>query len=126
MRKFNVTVNGNTYSVEVEELDGAAVTASAPKEAPAPKAAAAPAPAPKAAPAPAAAAGGTPVKAPMPGKVLKLSVANGATVKSGQPILVLEAMKMENPINASADGVVTFAVSEGSDVETGTVLATIK
>lgn len=123
MRKFNVTVNGNTYAVEVEELDGSAekqaesapaVTPAAPKPA-APKPAAAP-----------AVSGGTQVKAPMPGNVLKLSVPNGSTVRNGQPILILEAMKMENPINASADGVVTFAVSEGASVETGTVLATIK
>ncbi|MFR6640526.1 MAG: biotin/lipoyl-containing protein [Christensenellales bacterium] len=60
------------------------------------------------------------------GTVLKLAVADGATVKKGEKILVLEAMKMENDINASADGVVTFMVKAGESVETGTKLAVIK
>ena len=116
MRKFNVVVNGTSYSVEVEEVG--AGQSSAPV---APVAVAA-APAPKAV----APAGGVEVKAPMPGNVLKFAVANGATVKSGDKILVLEAMKMENDINAAADGVVTFLVNAGDSVETGTVLASIK
>ena len=62
----------------------------------------------------------------MPGTVLSLAVANGATVKKGDKILVLEAMKMENDINANADGVVTFAVKKGDSVETGSDLAVIK
>lgn len=118
MRKFNVNVNGNVYSVEVEEItDGAVQTA--PVAAPA--AAAAPAPAAKP-----VVTGGTAVNSPMPGTVLKLAVADGATVKKGEKILVLEAMKMENDINASADGVVTFMVKAGESVETGTKLAVIK
>lgn len=118
MRKFNVNVNGNVYSVEVEEVtDGAVQTA--PVAAPA--AAAAPAPAAKP-----VVTGGTAVNSPMPGTVLKLAVADGATVKKGEKILVLEAMKMENDINASADGVVTFMVKAGESVETGTKLAVIK
>lgn len=118
MRKFNVNVNGNVYSVEVEEItDGAVQTA--PVAAPA--AAAAPAPAAKP-----VVTGGTAVSSPMPGTVLKLAVADGATVKKGEKILVLEAMKMENDINASADGVVTFMVKAGESVETGTKLAVIK
>ena len=118
MRKFNVNVNGNVYSVEVEEVtDGAVQTAPAA----APAAAAAPAPAAKP-----VVTGGTAVNSPMPGTVLKLAVADGATVKKGEKILVLEAMKMENDINASADGVVTFMVKTGESVETGTKLAVIK
>lgn len=118
MRKFNVNVNGNVYSVEVEEItDGAVQTAPVA----APVAAAAPAPAAKP-----VVTGGTAVNSPMPGTVLKLAVADGATVKKGEKILVLEAMKMENDINASADGVVTFMVKTGESVETGTKLAVIK
>lgn len=118
MRKFNVNVNGNVYSVEVEEVTEGAVQ-TAPVAAPA--AAAAPAPAAKP-----VVTGGTAVNSPMPGTVLKLAVADGATVKKGEKILVLEAMKMENDINASADGVVTFMVKAGESVETGTKLAVIK
>ena len=117
MRKFNVTVNGKTYSVEVEET-GASASVAAPAAAPA---------APAAAPAPAVApAGGTPVKSPMPGVVRKLAFANGAAVKAGQPVVVLEAMKMENDIVATADGVITYAVEVGANVETDAVLAYIK
>ncbi len=125
MRKFNINVNGNMYTVEVEEVTGGAVSAPV-VAAPAPVASA-PAPAP--APAPVAkpvVSGGASVTAPMPGTVLKLAVANGSTVKKGDKILVLEAMKMENDINASADGVVTFTVNAGDSVETGAQLAVIK
>lgn len=119
MRKFNVNVNGNVYSVEVEEVtEGGAEAAPVVQTV-----------APAAAPAPAAkpvVTGGTAVNSPMPGTVLKLAVADGATVKKGEKILVLEAMKMENDINASADGVVTFMVKAGESVETGTKLAVIK
>lgn len=113
MRKFNISVNGKTYAVEVEEAEGGA---SAPVVAAAPVAQA---------PAPTAPAGGTAVNAPMPGLVLKLAVANGATVKKGDKIVVLEAMKMENDIVAPVAGVVTFAVKQGDNVETGARLASI-
>ncbi len=118
MRKFNVVVNGNSYSVEVEEVGGAF----APAPAPAPAAAAAPAPAAK----PAAPAGGTPVTSPMPGVVRKLSFADGAAVQANQTVMVIEAMKMENDIVASAAGNITYAVKIGDKIETGTVLAYIK
>lgn len=114
MRKFNVTVNGKSYSVEVEE-EGVVSSA--------PVAVSAPAPAPVAAPK--AAVGGSVVKSPMPGLVLKLNVTNGATVKKGDKIIVLEAMKMENDIVASADGKVTFLVKQGDNVESGADLASI-
>lgn len=117
MRKFNVNVNGNVYSVEVEEVtEGGAAAAPVVQTV-------APAAAPAAKP---VVTGGTAVSSPMPGTVLKLAVADGATVKKGEKILVLEAMKMENDINASADGVVTFMVKAGESVETGTKLAVIK
>lgn len=122
MRKFNVSVNGKSYSVEVEEVGGAA-----PAVTPAPAVKeAAPAPAASKAAAVSAPAGGTPVKSPMPGVVRKLVVAEGTAVKAGQPIVVLEAMKMENDIVASADGVVSYAVAVGDSVETDTVLAYVK
>ena len=117
MRKFNVTVNGKSYSVEVDEVGGAA-PAAAPAEV---KPAAAPVAAKPAAP-----AGGTAVNSPMPGVVRKLAFANGAAVKAGQPVVVLEAMKMENDIVATADGTITYTVEVGANVETDAVLAYIK
>lgn len=122
-KKFNVTVNGTTYEVEVEEVKAAG---GAPKvAAPAPKAAApaAPAPAPKAAaPAPAAkvaaGAGEHSIDSPMPGKVVKLVAAEGAAVKAGDVLLILEAMKMQNEITADADGTVKkFNVAAGQSVK---------
>ena len=104
MRKFNVTVNGKSYSVEVDEVGVAAPAAAKP----------------------AAPAGGTAVKSPMPGVVRKLAFANGAAVKAGQPVVVLEAMKMENDIVATADGTITYTVEVGANVETDAVLAYIK
>ena len=114
MRRFRVNVNGNEYDITVEEID-----ASAAKAAPAPKAA------PKTAPA-TAAAGGEAVKSPMPGTILKVNVTNGASVKKGDVLMVLEAMKMENEIMAPCDGKVTsVAVAQGASVESGAVLCTI-
>ena len=120
-KKFNVTVNGTTYEVEVEEVKAAG---GAPKAAtPAPKAAPAPTPAPKAAaPAPAAkvaaGAGEHSVDAPMPGKVIKLVAAEGQAVKAGDVLLILEAMKMQNEITADADGTVKkFNVAAGQSVK---------
>ena len=131
MRRFVVNVNGKAYDVEIEEVAaGAAAPVAQPKPVVAPVAQPAPAPvaAPVAQPAPApvaAPAGGTEVKAPMPGLILNLAVANGAAVKKGDKILVLEAMKMENDIVANADGVVTFTVKKGDNVESGATLAVI-
>lgn len=88
MKRYNITVNGKAYDVAVEEVGGSA--AAAPVAA-APVAAAPAAPAPAAAPV----ADGTKVTAPMPGTILDIKVAVGDTVKSGQAICVLEAMKME-------------------------------
>ena len=120
MKKFNITVNGTAYEVEVEEVKAAG--AAAPKAA-APAAKAAPAPAPKAAPAPAkaavaAGAGEHSIDAPMPGKIVKLVASEGQAVKAGDVLLILEAMKMQNEITADADGTVkTFNVAAGQSVK---------
>lgn len=142
--KYVATINGKRYEVEVEKVDayksldrnGVAapkapvLTASAPRAAapaPAPAApapATAPAPAP-AAPAPAAApaAGGTTVEAPMPGKVLSVKAAVGQAVKFGEPLVIMEAMKMETEIVAPADGTVSqVLVNTGDSVDTGAAM----
>ena len=127
--KYVVTLNGKNYEVEVEETDAVitAVSDAVAPAAPAAPAAAPAAPAPAApAAAPAVAGDGTPVKAPMPGTILSVSVSAGQSVKSGQVIMILEAMKMENEIIAPCDGTVKqVAVSKGSTVETDSVLAVI-
>ncbi len=87
-KKFNVTVNGTTYEVEVEEVKAAA------------------------------GAGEHSIDAPMPGKIVKLVAAEGASVKAGEVLLILEAMKMQNEITADADGVVKkFNVAAGQSVK---------
>ena len=128
MRNFVITLNGKTYEVGVEEVGA---TASAPvissvQAAPAPVAAPAAA-APVAAPAPAAnvPANGEKVLSPFPGLIKNLLVAEGTAVKKDQPILVLEAMKMDNDITAPCDGVVSFRVAKGANVESDSVLAII-
>ena len=126
MKKYTITVNGTAYEVDVEEMGGAAATApkaAAPKAAPVPAAA----PAPKAAaPAPAAkpvAAGSATISAPMPGKVLEVKVKAGDAVKSGDVLMILEAMKMQNEIMAPADGTISdVRVSAGQTVGTGDVM----
>ena len=125
MRKFNITVNGVAYEVEVEEV--AAGESAAPKAAPvaaAPKAAPAAKPAaPKAA---APVANGTKVNAPMPGTILDVKVAQGQAVKKGDVLLILEAMKMENEILAPQDGTVAqVSVSKGASVNSGDVLVVL-
>ena len=120
MKKFNVTVNGTTYEVEVEEIKAAGSAPAAPRPAATP--AAAPAPKPAAAPAPVAkataGAGEHSIDAPMPGKVIKLVANEGAAVKAGEVLLILEAMKMQNEITADADGTVKkFNVAAGQSVK---------
>ena len=123
MKTYNITVNGVTYTVEVEEVGA---TASAPVAA-APVAA--PAAAPKAAPAApkaSGAAGAVSVKAPMPGNIMKVNCKVGASVKKGEVLMVLEAMKMENDICAPQDGVVaSVEVAQGASVETDALLVTL-
>lgn len=122
MKTFNVTVNGKSYEVQVEEVKSNKPASKAPS---APKAATtAPAPAPVAAPTPQAAptvvAGANTVNAPMPGKVIAVAVTVGQTVKKGDLLLTLEAMKMENEIFAQADAVVSEVLVEaGQTVPAG-------
>ena len=122
MKKYNITVNGTVYEVIVEEADGATVA-----QAPVYTALAAPVAAPKAAaPKAPAAQGGTPVNAPMPGTILDVKVSAGQSVKKGDVICVLEAMKMENDIPAPCDGVVaSINVQKGASVAANDVLATL-
>lgn len=125
--KYKVTLNGKTYEVEVEK--GKAILLDEYEAlAPAPAAAAAPAPAPAAA-APAAPvnlAAGETVAAPMPGNILRIDVNQGDVVKSGQVLVILEAMKMENEIVAPKDGTVAQIVtSKGAVVDTGSPLVII-
>lgn len=124
MKNYTITVNGTPYNVTVEEgSSSAAPVASAP--APAPAAAPAPQAAPKAAPAPAA-AGSVKVDAPMPGNILDVKVSNGAAVKAGQVLVILEAMKMENEIVAPQDGTVaSINVNKGDTVEAGQTIITL-
>ncbi len=132
MRKFNISVNGKSYEVEVEEIGGApsAPVYSAPVAPAATTApAAAPAPAPKAAPAPAAGGteGSTKVSSPMPGTILSINVKVGDTVAEGQAIVILEAMKMENEIVAPKAGTITsINTTQGASVNSGDLLATME
>lgn len=118
MKRYNITVNGTAYDVAVEEVsaDAAAPVAAAPA---APKAAA-----PKAAPS--GVQGGVKIESPMPGTIVEIKAKVGDSVKNGDPIAVLEAMKMENDIVASCDGkIASINVHKGDSVVTGTVVATI-
>ena len=112
MKKYKVNVNGTSYEVEIELVSE---TQSA-KNAQAP-----------AVQAPKAAGEGEKVTSPMPGTILDVKVKTGDSVKKGQVLVVLEAMKMENEIMAGVDGTVTsVAVSKGASVGTGDMLLTIK
>ena len=125
MKYYNITVNGVAYSVSVEETAAGAAPVAAPAAPAAPKAPAAPAAAPKAA-APARAAGAVTVKAPMPGNILDVKVAAGASVKAGDVLVILEAMKMENEIVAPQDGTVASVnVNKGDTVNSGDVLVSM-
>lgn len=131
MRKFRITVNGTTYEVEVEEIREEGGASPSPAAAPRPATPAqAPKPvAPKAAPKPATPppAGASTVTAPMPGTILDIKVKEGDSVKAGEVLMILEAMKMENEIMAPADGTVaTINVSVGASVNAGDVLLSLK
>lgn len=134
LRKFKIKVDGKEYLVEMEEIG--AVAPAAPV-APAPVA---PAPAPaapvsepaaEASPAPAtpvsvAPAGADAMPSPMPGTILRILVNVGDTVAENQPLMILEAMKMENEIVASKAGVVSgIHVANGQVVNPGDALITI-
>lgn len=121
MKNYTITVNGTAYDVSVEET-GAAASAPAPVSKPA-----APAPAKPAAPkASSGSAGRVEVKAGAAGKVFKLDTKVGDTVKKGDPVITIEAMKMEIPVVAPQDGTVaSIDCSVGDPCESGQVLATL-
>ena len=123
--KYEVTLNGKTYEIEVEK--GKAVvlneSAAAPAATSAPAAAPAPAPAAAPAPAPAAPGAGEVVSSPLPGTVLNIAVSAGQAVNAGDLLVVIEAMKMENEILAPKAGTVTsVAVTKGQSVDSGAAL----
>lgn len=123
IKVYNIKVNGKQYAVEVEEVSSSGTPVAAPVAVSAPSAAPAPAaaPAPKAVP-----ASGNAVKAPMPGTILKINVKAGDSVKKGDVLCVLEAMKMENDIKAAEDGIVSAVhVSQGASVNTGDALVSL-
>ncbi len=121
----DVTVNGASYKVEMENVPAAAPAAApASRTTPAPAAVQAASPVPAA---PAAPAGtGKPVTSPLPGVIIEVSVKEGQTVKAGQKVAVLEAMKMENEIQAPADGTITaILVNKGDSVLEGAEIVKI-
>ena len=138
MKKYNIVVNGTSYTVEVEELGGApaapaaaaapAPAPAAPAAAPAPVAAApAPAPAPEPAAAAAPSAGGMIATSPMPGTIMEIKVSVGQSVKEGDTLVILEAMKMENEIPAPRAGVVdAILTSKDASVNAGDPLVSLK
>ena len=114
MKKYRVNVNGTTYEVEVAELTGSAAQPAAPA-------------APAAPAQPAAPAGGEKIVSPMPGNILDVRVSQGDAVKSGQVLMILEAMKMENEIMAPRDGkIASVCVKKGDVVEPDTLLCVIE
>ncbi len=117
MRNFIVTIDGKSYSVGVEEVgENESLTETrtvAPVQTAAPKIA------------PKAVASGEKILSPFPGLIKNILVADGTAVKKDQPVIVLEAMKMDNEITAPCDGTVTFNVAKGANVETNAVLAVI-
>lgn len=125
MRKFRITVNGKAYEVEVEEIGGTPQVAKVyemPKQAPVT------AGTPVAAnvantPPPTAKSGGKDVTAPIPGKILRVPVTKGQKVSTGDLLMVIEAMKMENEVLADEPATVAdILVKEGDTVVTGAVL----
>lgn len=117
MKKYKVNVNGTDYEIGIElmsESEAAASKTAAPAPAAAPQAATA------------ASGAGEQVKCPMPGTILDVKVSEGQNVKSGDVLMILEAMKMENEIMAPCDGQVTSIVAKGTSTQTGMVLCTIK
>lgn len=122
----DVTVNGTSYTVEMENAP-AAPAAPAVQAAPAPsQAASSPAPAAQAAPAAKPAGAGKAVTSPLPGVIIEVSVKEGQAVKAGQKVAVIEAMKMENEIQAETDGTVTAVlVSKGDSVLEGAEIVKI-
>lgn len=123
MKNYTITVNGNVYDVTVEENGAGAAPAARPAAAPVPTAAPKAAPA---APKAAAGAGSIQVKAGAAGKVFKIEANVGQSVQAGDPVVIIEAMKMEIPVVAPEAGTVaSIDVAVGDAVEAGAVLATL-
>lgn len=120
MKNYTITVNGNVYDVVVEEAGSGVNTAPVARPVAAPKVA------PKAAPAAKTGSGSIRVEAGAAGKVFKLEAGVGQAVKAGDPVVVIEAMKMEIPVVAPKDGTVaSIDVAIGDAVEAGALLATL-
>ncbi len=120
MKNYRITVNGNVYDVEVEEVGGNSSAAPVSNMVSAPKTVK------KQASAATGSEGAVKVTAPMPGKILSIKVKVGQAVKTGDVIMILEAMKMENEIVAPQDGTVAgINVNEGASVEAGSILASL-
>lgn len=118
MKSYTITVNGTAYEVTVEETGASNASTPVAPAAPAAK---------KAAPKASGKQGSVKINSPMPGKILNVKLNAGATVKKGDVILLLEAMKMENEIVATQDGVISSVnVAVGDTVEAGDVLATLE
>lgn len=115
MRKFVVTIEGKQYEVGVEEIGADQTVAPVVTEVKPVQTA------PKSAPI----TNGTKMEAPMPGMIKAYKVAEGAKVKAGDVVLVLEAMKMDNDMTAPCDGTISFKATVGSNVNTGDVMAVI-
>jgi biotin carboxyl carrier protein len=122
VKNYTVTVNGTAYSVQVAEGDGVSAPVQSAVAAPV----AAPVAATPVATAPVGGQGSVKIEAPMPGLIVATKVSVGDTVKKGQAVVVLEAMKMENDVTAASDGTVASVnVKKGDNVESGTVLVTL-
>ena len=121
MKNYTITVNGNVYDVTVEENGNVATPASAPRRVATPVA-----PVAAAKPVASAGAGSVKVESGAAGKVFKIEKKVGDVVKQGDAILILEAMKMEIPAVAPADGTIaSIDVAVGDTIEAGAVLATL-
>lgn len=120
MKNYTITVNGKAYDVTVEEKGEVSAPAAVPAPGPA-------APAVEAkSPVPSGDDGDTPIKAPMPGKVMSIKVKAGEQVSKGDTIMVFEAMKMENSVVAPQDGTIaSVKVEVGEEFESGAILATM-
>lgn len=126
--RYIVTINDKNYEVEVERGKASIVKTTQAAVVPEQEAVApAPAAAPAAPAVQAATVSGDPVKAPMPGIILAVKVQQGTSVKKGDVLIILEAMKMENEVTAPRDGVVSqLNVAQGASVSTGDILLALQ
>ena len=127
MKSYTITVNGVAYEVTVEETAGGAASAATMPAMPKAPSATAPMPAAPAAPkAASAGAGANKIEAGAAGKVFKIEVKPGQAVKKGETVIILEAMKMEIPMDSPVDGTIASVdCAVGDAVEAGALLATV-